>query len=457
MIPVGFPERSDKINMKSEDRPRKVDKLTRSFPENFTWGVSTASYQIEGAWNEDGKGESIWDRFSHNPGNIINGETGNIACDHYHRYEEDVELMKNLGLDAYRFSISWPRIYPKGKGEINEKDIEFYKELVRELKKAGIEPWVCLYHWDLPQALQKEGGWTNPEIVKHFKNYAGTMAEELGADVNRWIVLNEPWVVSTMGYLRGHHPPGIKDHGKFLKASLNLQKAQGKAIQTLRNMDNNFKIGTVLNLDPIHPVKENERNRKAVDRMDQFLNRWYLDPLFKGEFPPLADELGLNYSPEDLETIQQPIDFLGINHYSRDLVNYDPKKFLHLDRVQRTSNTTEKGWEIYPDGIRELLVRLKEDYDDPTLYVTENGASFDDKVTKNGRVEDKARIRYLRDYLRAAHKALGEELTSKVTSSGLLRIILNGRADTINVSAWSVWITIRWRELPRRVTTGIRN
>ncbi|KXB01106.1 beta-glucosidase [candidate division MSBL1 archaeon SCGC-AAA259O05] len=382
--------------------------IETGFPEKFTWGVSAAAYQVEGAWNEDGKGESIWDRFVHNPGNIKNGETADIACDHYHKYKEDIALMKDLGVDAYRFSVSWPRVLPKGKGDINDEGLNFYKNLTEKLLNAQIEPWICIYHWNLPQSLQDEGGWANPNIVEDFANYAKILGRELGENVENWVILNEPWVVANLGYLQGEHAPGIQDHQKFLRASHNLQLAQGKAIRTLRDIDKDFQIGTILNLSPIHPSSDEDKDKKAAERMDQYLNRWYLDPLFKGEYPPLAKKAGINPDPGDLDTIQQSIDFLGVNHYSRQRVAHNPKKSLQLEEVQKTSNKTEMGWEIYPDGLRELLVRLKKDYDDPTLYVTENGAAFDDKIIKDGKVQDNDRIRFLRDYIMAARRAIDE-------------------------------------------------
>ncbi|KXA93679.1 beta-glucosidase [candidate division MSBL1 archaeon SCGC-AAA259E19] len=379
--------------------------MTENLPEDFTWGVSSAAYQVEGAWNEDGKGESIWDRFTHEPGNVENGDTGDVACDHYHRYEQDVALMEELGVDAYRFSVSWPRIIPDGNGEVNDQGLQFYGDLTEELLDAGIEPWICLYHWNLPQALQNEKGWANSKIVEDFERYAELLGEEFGGRVENWVILNEPWVVSNLGYLMGEHAPGVSDHERFLKASHNLQLAQGRAIETLREVNENFRIGTVLNLAPIHPASDDEKDKEAADRMDQYLNRWYLDPLFKGEYPPLASRLGLNPDPDDLEAIRQPVDFLGINYYTRQIVTHDPKKRLQSRQVERTSNTTEMGWEIYPAGLEELLLRLKEDYDDPILYVTENGAAFDDKLTKDGRVEDDDRIKFLRDYIEAAGRA----------------------------------------------------
>lgn len=379
------------------------------FPDEFTWGVSTASYQVEGAWNQDGKGESIWDRFTHNPKNVEDGSSGDIACDHYNRFKEDISLMEDLNIPAYRFSISWPRIFPGGNGEVNRKGIEFYRKLTDELLEKGIEPWACLYHWDLPQALQDKGGWAERSIVKDFENYVETVSRELGDNINRWIVLNEPWVIANNGYRVGTHAPGVSDFDQFLRASNNLQVAQGRAIKTLRGVNSNFKIGTVFNLSSVHPLRDEEKDLRVAEKLDQFLNRWYLDPLFKGKYPPLAEKLGMEPDEDDLDEINQPIDFLGINNYSRRIVAHDPKKpLLQTKPVGKSSFTTEMGWEIYPKGLYELLVRLKDDYFDPVLYVTENGAAFDDKVTESGIVQDDDRICFLRDYLISAWKALKE-------------------------------------------------
>ena len=377
-----------------------------AFPHDFTWGAAASSYQIEGAWNEDGKGESIWDRFCHVEGNIKDGQGGDIACDHYHHYKEDVALMKELGLKAYRFSISWPRVLPKGRGEVNKLGLDFYGRLIDELLGAGIEPWVCLYHWDLPQALQDEGGWANRDIVNHFANYVELMAREFGDRVKRWVVLNEPACVAILGHLWGIHAPGIKDSDTFLKVSHHVQLAQGKAIQVLRDVSSDFQIGTVLNLSPVHPISSDDKNQEAADRVDELWNRWYLDPLIRGEYPPLAKKM-LNPPKEDMDVIHQPLDFLGVNYYFRFLVAHDPTKPLTAAiRVPKSSFVTEMGWEIYPDGMYEILSRLKREYNDPVLYITENGAAFDDKVKRNGEVQDDDRIAFLRDHTAAAYRAI---------------------------------------------------
>jgi len=378
-----------------------------AFPHGFLWGVASSSYQIEGAWNEDGKGESIWDRFSLIPGNIKNGDTGDIACDHYHRYTEDVALMKELGVHAYRFSISWPRVLPNGKGDANRVGLNFYSRLVDKLLEAGIEPWVCLYHWDLPQVLQNEGGWANRNIVRYFADYARLMARELGDRVKRWLILNEPRCIAWLGHLYGTHAPGIKNLELALKVSHHLGLAQGKAIQVLRDISKDFQVGTVVDLNVVHPISDDEKDREAASKLDEFRNRWFIDPIFKGEYPPLAEEVGMKPNQEDMDLIKQPLDFLGVNYYTRFLAAYDPSN--HLTRakvVQKNTPTTERGWEIYPNGLYEILIRLRREYGNPTLYVTENGAAFEDNVIKEGKVQDDDRIAFLRDHIAAAYSAI---------------------------------------------------
>ena len=384
-----------------------TEKIT--FPKGFLWGVASSSYQIEGAWNEDGKGESIWDRFSHTPGNIMNGDTGDIACDHYHLYKKDVALMRELGVQAYWFSISWPRVLPKGKGDINRVGLEFYNRLVDELLEAEIEPWICLYHWDLPQALQDEGGWVNRNIVRSFADYAELMARELGDKVKRWMIFNEPRCVAWLGHFIGMHAPGIKNLELALKASHHLLLAQGKSIQTLREVSQDFQIGTIVDLGTVHPISDDEEDREAASKLDEFCNRWFIDPLLKGEYPPLAEKLGLRPSQEDMDLIKQPLDFLGVNYYTRLLATYDPSNPVTQAKVvQKNTPVTEMGWEIYPNGLCEILTRLRKEYDDPVLYVTENGAAFEDNVKRNGGVQDDDRIAFLRDHMLAAYRAIKE-------------------------------------------------
>ena len=377
------------------------------FPRDFVWGVAASAYQIEGAWNAEGRGESIWDRFSHTPGKTWNGDSGDTACDHYHRYVEDVAFMRKLGVKAYRFSTSWPRILPKGKGDVNSAGLDFYKRLIEELLQAGIEPWLCLHHWDLPQTIQDEGGWTNPACIRYFSDYARLLAHELGDKVKRWIIFNEPRCIAWLGYLAGIHAPGKKDIHSAIKVSHHLLLAQGRAIQALKDFDHRFDVGTVLDLNVVHPIVDGKKDQGSADKYDQFWNRWFIDPLFKGEYPPLAAKTSLKPSKDDMNAIKQPLDFLGVNYYTRIIVAHDASVPLTEARaVQKKTPTTEMGWEIYPEGLYEVLMRFRTEYGNPRLYVTENGAAFEDKVTRNGQVQDNDRTSYLRDHIVFAHRAL---------------------------------------------------
>ncbi|CCU78324.1 Beta-glucosidase [Halanaerobium saccharolyticum subsp. saccharolyticum DSM 6643] len=394
-------------------------KLT--FPEDFEWGAATASYQIEGAANEDGKGESIWDRFSHQKGNITNNDTGDVACDHYHRYQEDIELMRKIGLDSYRFSISWPRIIPAGSGKINQKGIDFYKRLVNELLKTGIKPAATLYHWDLPQKLQDKGGWENRDTAKYFNEYAQLMYKELGDLVPRWITHNEPFVVSMVGNLFGEHAPGNQDHQKALQVAHNLLLSHGMAVESFRESGIEGEIGITLNLAPVYANSENKKDQIAKDYSDAFNNRWFLDPVFKGEYP---EKLMALYQKEfnqpfeletgDLEIISRDIDFLGINYYSRALVEYDESKLLNFKTVKpEASNYTAMDWEVYPQGLTDLLLSLDDQYTKKPIFITENGAAYDDQIAEDGNVHDDKRVDYLEKHFRAAQQAVEKGVNLK--------------------------------------------
>ncbi|OCL25983.1 beta-glucosidase [Orenia metallireducens] len=391
------------------------------FPKDFIWGSATAAYQIEGAYQEDGKGESIWDRFSHTPGKVANGDTGDVACDHYHRYKEDVELMKEIGLDSYRFSISWPRILPKGKGEINQQGLDFYRGLINELLKAGIKPVVTLYHWDLPQALQEEGGWANREIVKHFVNYAEILFNEFGDVVSQWITHNEPFVVAFNGHGSGDHAPGIKDQQVALQVAHNLLLSHGLAVKKFRELKLDNEIGITLNLISSYPISDNVEDNKAAKRMEDYINGWFLEPLFKGRYPERIVEFygekfnNLDIREDDMGLIKEEIDFLGINYYSRSLVRYNKdSKFLGIEGVKpQDSQYTAMDWEIYPKGLYDLLIKLNQEYTQKPLYITENGAAFDDKISEGGGVHDQDRIDYLKAHFQSAYKAIQEGVALK--------------------------------------------
>mgnify|MGYP006289244447 CR=1 FL=1 len=390
------------------------------FPDNFLWGAATASYQIEGAWNEDGKGMSIWDSFSHTPGNVKNNDTGDIACDHYHRLEEDVEIMKKLGLDSYRFSVSWPRIMPAGKGKINQKGLDFYKYLIEELLKADISPALTLYHWDLPFELQKIGGWSNRDVAEYFAEYAEIMFDELGDRVDRWITHNEPWVVSFLGHNKGEHAPGLSDLKLTLNVAHNLMLSHGKSVERYRSKNLNGELGITLNLHQTYPATDSEKDREAAKLAKEHINGWFLDPIFKGHYPEKLKEIYNNYvgafeiQDGDMDLISKDIDFLGINYYTRAVSKYgDEKDSLAVQNIKPEGKKyTEMGWEVYPEGLYDLLTEIKDEYGDTPLYITENGAAFKDELS-NGEVKDDERLDYLKEHFKAAHKAIEDGVNLK--------------------------------------------
>lgn len=385
------------------------------FPEGFVWGAATAAYQIEGAWDEDGKGPSIWDVFCRVPGAIQNGDTGEVACDHYHRWRGDVALMRELGLQAYRFSISWPRVLPEGRGKVNRLGLDFYDRLTDALLAAGIQPFVTLYHWDLPQALQEMGGWPSRDTARYFADFADVVSRRLGDRVHHWITLNEPWVVAYAGYGNGYHAPGVRDPLAAIQATHYLLLAHGLAVPVLReNGGAAAQVGITLNLAPVHPASDREEDVEAARRYDGFLNRWFLDPLFRGRYPEdMLEMLGVAL-PEsyegDLETISVPVDFLGVNNYTRSVVANDPDSLVVETKEVKPEGRpyTEMGWEVYPEGLYEILVRVHRDYGPARLYVTENGAAFADRVGADGRVHDAQRVDFLREYIAQAHRAVEE-------------------------------------------------
>lgn len=390
------------------------------FPEGFLWGVATASYQIEGSWDKDGKGVSIWDTFSHTQGKIVDGSTGDVACDHYRRWREDIALMKELNVKAYRFSIAWTRIIPQGAGSVNPKGLDFYDRLVDGLLEAGIKPFATLYHWDLPQALQDIGGWANRDVAYYFTDYAAAVAHRLGDRVKHWMTHNEPWVVSWVGYGWGHHAPGIKNPKVALQVAHHLLLSHGLAVDVLRDLgDEETQIGIVLNLSPVHLATESDEDKAAAKRNDGFHNRWFLDPIFTGSYPSdmweWFGQLVPEVKPGDMAIISRKIDFLGVNYYTRSVVKHDPKGgLLQLSGVRiEGSEYTEMGWEVYPDGLYELLIRLHRDYKVPAIYITENGAAFKDEVTDDGKVHDERRLNYLREHFLRAHRAIQEGVPLK--------------------------------------------
>ncbi len=382
------------------------------FPKGFVWGAATASYQIEGAWDEDGKGESIWDRFSHTPGKVDNGDTGDAACDHYHRWREDVALMREMGLKAYRFSISWPRVLPEGRGRVNPAGLDFYSRLVDGLLEAGIEPFVTLYHWDLPQRLQDEGGWPERTSAEAFAGYTEAVSRALGDRVKHWITLNEPWVSAFVGYRDGRHAPGHTNLHEALAAAHHLLLAHAQALAVLRGNCPGAALGITLNFTPQEPASPSRADRDAARWIDGYINRWFLDPLAGRGYPAdmaqaFADPLEF-VMPGDMETIAAPVDFLGINYYTRNIARSEAvgEEENAPRTVFRGDEITEMDWEVYPEGLYRLLGRLHFGYDFPAIYITENGAAFDDRPGPDGQVDDPARLAYLRRHLEKVRQAI---------------------------------------------------
>ena len=384
----------------------------KRFPSDFIWGAATASYQIEGAWNEDGKGESIWDRFSHTEGKVAGADNGDIACDHYHRWREDVDLIKNLGLKAYRFSVAWPRIQPTGRSQVNQPGIDFYSHLVDGLLEAGIRPFITLYHWDLPQRLQDAGGWPARLCVEAFAEYADIVSRALGDRVKDWITLNEPWVSAFIGYWEGRHAPGNTDLHEALAASHHMLLAHAQALPVIRRNIPGANVGITLNLTPQEPASPSKADLKATIWMDGYVNRWFLDPLAGRGYP---QDMVTDYRDPmefvlqgDMKQISSPIDFLGINNYTRGINR--SKEIREEDNdpvtVSRGAEITEMDWEVYPPGIFNLLERLHTDYHFQAYLITENGASFVDTVDPEGQVNDPERLSYIQRHLDMVSKAI---------------------------------------------------
>ena len=385
------------------------------FPADFLWGTSTSAYQIEGSPSADGAGPSIWHRFSHTPGKTFLDQTGDVACDHYRRYKEDVALMSELGTNAYRFSIAWPRIYPNGTGATNKRGIDFYSRLVDELLKRNIKPNVTLYHWDLPEALDNRGGWLNRDSADWFCDYAMTMFDALGDRVEMWSTLNEPWVVTDGGYLSGSLAPGHSNLFEAPIATHNLLRAHGMAVQRFRSTRaaENGKIGMAVNLEPKYPASHSSADLQACKRADAYMNRQFLDPIFQGTYPEemteIFGEAWPEWSDDDMELIKEPIDFLGINYYTRRVERFHPDilplKTKHVPQPQHMQ--TETHWEVFPEALTKVLLWVTERYGKFPIYITENGAAFYDPPSPvNGRIDDPLRIEYYRQHLRAAHDAM---------------------------------------------------
>ena len=384
------------------------------FKEDFLWGASAAAFQIEGAWNEDGKGESIWDRYCHHPGNVANGDTGDVACDHYHRYREDIALMKELGIQVQRLSISWPRIFPRGTGEINQKGLAFYQSVIDCMLENGIQPCVVLYHWDLPQKLQDTGGWANRETASLFAEYAGAMFEALGNRVRYWATILEPQVVAYNGNWMGNMAPGIRDFSTALQVTHNLLQGHGMAVKRFREMGMTGEIGIINYFPTAYPATEAEEDRRAAVRHDGVWTRWFLDPVLKGRYPEdmrqWYEAKGVvlpEICPGDMEIISQKIDFLGVNYYYSDFVKAGTDIWPTMASLVKppVEQFTQMGWPVCPNGFYDALMRVQRDYG-IKMIVTENGGAFHDVVNWKGEVDDDARVNYLHDHLIQLHRAI---------------------------------------------------
>ena len=396
--------------------------VTYAFPKGFEWGTATASYQIEGAWNEDGRGESIWDRFSHTPGRIDDRTTGDVACDFYHRYEEDIALLKKLGIQVYRLSIAWPRILPDGVGKVNPDGIAFYRRVLQCLHDNGIKAAVTMYHWDLPQKLQDRGGWANREIVGWFTDYVKVLYQELGDLVDSWITLNEPLCTAFAGYWDGVHAPGYHDYGMALQATHHLMMAHGAAVKAYRETGLTAEIGITLNMNMCYPYRPENPDDATMAAMQQLQgNNLFGDPVMKGSYPKeLFDYLASRgvVLPEihegDLELCCQPIDFLGLNTYTVSFVKADDSAWpIGGVSVKTGLPQTDAGWEVAPRGMYDLLKWVNQTYSPKKIVITENGSANRDWVDVDGRVKDPNRIDYLRRYLAEVHHAIEDGVPVK--------------------------------------------
>jgi beta-glucosidase len=382
------------------------------FPANFIWGAATSAYQIEGSPLADGAGPSIWQRFAHTPGMMANGDTGDVSCDHYRRFRDDVQLMRTLGLQSYRFSIAWGRVLPEGTGRINQKGLDFYSSLVDELLENGIEPNATLFHWDLPAALDDRGGWLNRDIAHWFADYAQVLFKALDGRVKRWSTINEPWVVTDGGYLHGVLAPGHRSKYEAPIAAHNLMRASGAGIQAYRALGRHD-IGVVFNIEPKYPASNSPEDLAATRRAHAYMNEQFADPALLGGYPPELKEIfgdaWPDFPDEDFQLTRQAVDFVGINYYTRSVVRHDASAYPLKATPVRQANTThtETGWEVYAQGLADTLVWFKERYGDMPLYVTENGAAFyDPPVAAAAVVEDPLRVDYLRKHLRALHECM---------------------------------------------------
>ena len=384
-----------------------------ALPADFLWGTATAAYQIEGAAAEDGRGPSIWDTFAHEPGAVLTGENGDVADDHYHRWRDDVALMSELGISAYRFSVSWPRVQPAGAGPANQPGLDFYRRLVDELTDRGIEPWLTLYHWDLPQPLEDAGGWPVRETAERFADYAALVVEDLGDRVQFWTTLNEPWCSAFLGYASGDHAPGRREPEAAVAAAHHLMLGHGLGVQALRASAAELEVGITLNLHPVHAASADPAVEEAARRVDGAQNRIFLDPLLRGEYPAdvradLAAVTDFAFVRDgDLAAIAEPIDLLGVNYYTPLVATTPALVGTGAATLQPPQPpVTAMGWAVHPDGLVEVLERVHREYGPLPLYVTENGAAYDDVVGEDGEIHDADRVAFLTGHVDACARAV---------------------------------------------------
>jgi beta-glucosidase len=401
--------------------PNRTLVMSNGPVEPFVWGAATASYQIEGAAAEGGRAPSIWDVFAHTPNKVERSETGDVACDHYHRFKEDVALMRDLGIQAYRFSIAWSRVLPEGRGRQNTAGFDFYERLVDELLAGDITPFATLFHWDLPQALQERGGFTNRDVAGWFSDYAVQTAERLGDRVRHWILLNEPSVYACLGHALGIHAPGLTDLRAFLAVTHHLNLAQGVALQGLRSTNSSWRLGTTMTIQRGVPADGSTASATMAERHNDLWNGCFLAPLFLGAYPDrVRAELDPFIQPGDLQSIRQPVDFLGVNHYCRMYIQAKTDAILSYQHVSPPAHVpkTSFDWEINPREFRDVLLWLHDTYPCPPIYITENGAYFEDTLSKDGKVHDSRRIEFLDSYIHA---------------------MLEARSQGVNVRGYFVW------------------
>lgn len=412
-----------------------------AFPKNFFWGTATAAYQIEGAWKEDGKGESIWDRFAHTPGKIKNGDNGDVACDSYHRWNEDIALMRAMNLNSYRFSLSWPRIQPSGSGPANPKGIDYYSRLVDTLLGARIRPLVTIYHWDLPQTLDDAGGWPNRDTASRFADYVDLAARSLGDRVSDWSLFNEPSAFCDLGYLDGTHAPGHKSLFDFLRATHTVNLAQGEGFRALKAVRPSARVGTAFSMSACEPATNSEEDIVAAERAHAITNLWFLETALKGKYPDalaFLPESMMAIKSGDLEKMKAPLDFIGVNLYYRTIASASTT----MERLTNTQQwlfpvkmvagnqgpRTDMGWEIWPQALYDVVTRLTRDFNRPAIEITESGCAFNDVPDTSGAIHDGRRIGYHRKYLQALAQAIADG------------------ADVRGYHAWSLMDNFEWAE-----------